>query len=105
MHSIETTFVIKRQNLSRVSALGCRELEGGTVWKYISESKLTIWYCTTYYVYGENCLWDVTVCSFVSRNKYFRRIYCLGLLGRSLKKDQMHIKQNKLLYEVICERN
>ena len=86
MHTIETTFVIKRQNLSRVSALGYREWRGGgAVWKYISESKLTIRYCTIGYVYGENCLWDVTVRSFDSRNKYFGRICCLDLWGRSLK--------------------
>jgi hypothetical protein len=75
------------------------------VWKCISESKLTVRYCTIGYVYGEHCLRDVTVCSFGSRNKYFGRICCLGLLGRSLKVDQMHIKQDKLLYDVICEGN
>jgi hypothetical protein len=78
---------------------------GGTVWIYISESKLTIRYCKIGYVYGENCLWDVTVCSFDSRKKYFGRICCLGLLGRSLKVDQTHIKQNRFLYDVVCKRN
>jgi len=75
------------------------------VWKYISESKLTIRYCAMRLRLCRELSWDVTVCRFGRGNKCFGRVCCLGLLGRSLKADQMHIKQNKFLYDVICERS